>query len=147
MAFELIWESVSEGTKNTTYLLIFPMTQELVEQRPLVWIDDKLKNRYYREATYEALKNARKAMSDIDCQDLTGRKCTLTHFEIEKFWQADTVDHYLFFALPKEDKDIQRQFHITISNMSKKQRDELTYEKIRRWIESKKQEKKYYAQA
>lgn len=31
--------------------------------------------------------------------------------------------------------------------MSKKQRDELTYEKIRRWIESKKQEKKYYAQA
>lgn len=121
------------------------MTNSLLEIKPLCWLKDKDDNIFFKEITYENLRQARTQKDDIGCTDLKGKKYTLTHYEIQKYWEADIIDHFLYFVLPKEDKIIRDRFHMTLSNMTKRQKEELTYESVEKWIENQKKQESYYS--
>lgn len=61
--------------------------------------------------------------------------------------EADIADRYLYFALPEIEKrypDIGKRLRIRLKNMSKRERDELSYAGIRWYVERQIQEEKYY---
>lgn len=120
------------------------MSTEIFELKPLCWIRDKDDMIFYKECSYDSLKEARKRLSDIDCFDVKWKKYTITHYEIQKYGEADVIDHFLFFILPKEEKYIRDRFHTLITNMSKKQRSELNYEYVKKWIDKQKEDMAYY---
>lgn len=120
------------------------MTTAIFEKKDLCWIKDKEDNIYYRECSHEELKNARKVMSDIECVDLKGKKYTLTHYEIQKYWEADVIDHYLYFVVPKKPKFVRLRFYNLVSGMTKKQRSDLNYQFIERWMEKQIETEEYY---
>lgn len=120
------------------------MTTAIFEKKPLCWLKDKEGNTLYKETSYEELKRARRTLCDIECSDLKWKKFTLTHYEVQKYGEADIVDHFLYFVLPKEDKIIRDRFLTVLSNMTNRQRDDLTYEFIERWIAKQKSQEAYY---
>jgi len=61
--------------------------------------------------------------------------------------EADIADRYLHFAVPQIEKqhpDIAKKLKIRIKNMTKRERDDLTYSGIRGYVERQIQEKSYY---
>lgn len=61
--------------------------------------------------------------------------------------EADIADRYLYFALPEIEKrypEIGKRLKTRLKNMSKRERDELTYAGIRWYVERQIQEEKYY---
>ncbi len=62
---------------------------------------------------------------------------------------ADIADRYLHFALPEIQKqypDIAKKLKIRLKNMTKRERDELTYSGIRWYVERQIKEETYYSQ-
>lgn len=62
--------------------------------------------------------------------------------------EADIADRYLHFALPEIKKKhpyIAKKLKIRLKNMTKRERDELTYSWIRWYVERQIQEETYYA--
>lgn len=61
---------------------------------------------------------------------------------------ADIADRYLHFALPeiqKQHPDIAKKLKIRLKNMTKRERDELTYAGIRGYVEREIEWKTYYS--
>jgi hypothetical protein len=61
---------------------------------------------------------------------------------------ADIADRYLHFALPEIQKqypDIAKKLKIRLKNMTKRERDELTYSGIRWYVERQIKEETYYS--
>ena len=69
---------------------------------------------------------------------LTAHNEVLTDYQIAKYGTADIADRFLFFALPKYPQKIQSRLKISLQNMPREQRKNLSYEAIKiaidRWI-------------
>lgn len=114
---------------------------EIITTQPLCWILDNDGNRHYKECTLEELQKARGYKTDI----LTAEDEVLTDYQIAKYWKADIVDRFLYFALPKYPKKIKDRFKVSVSNMTKERRKELSYKNIRNTIDSWIKEESYYS--
>lgn len=129
---------------------------EIITTQPLCWVIDAEWNKYYKECTLESLQNARDKKLDIRVGDniffdkewkeyKNPWEEILTHFQISKYGKADTVDIFIYFALPKYPKKIKDRFKISVSNMTKERRKELSYEAIKTTIDSWIKEETYYS--
>ena len=112
---------------------------ELTTTQPLIWIEDKLWERFYKECTIAEMKKARDKKVDISVW-----KEILTDYQIARYWEADVIDRFLYFSLPSQPKYIQDKFKISIANMSREQKRKLTYEAIKLRIDMWKHEEEYY---
>lgn len=114
---------------------------EIITTQPLCWILDNEWIKHYKECSLEDLQQARMQKVDI----LTASSEVLTDYPIAKYWKADVVDRFLFFALPKYPAYIQKKFKMSVANMGREQRNSLTYDAIsqaiKRWIH----EEQYYS--
>lgn len=113
---------------------------ELITTQPLCYIIDNGGNRHYKECTLEDLQEARKQKLDISCNDEI-----LTHFDISKYWKADIIDRYIHFVIPKLEPYIQTRFKTMILNFTKHQRENITYEWIKQWVEKQRKDEEYYS--
>lgn len=113
---------------------------EIITTNPLCWILDNEGNRHYKECTLEELQKARSYKTDI----LTSWDEVLTDYQIAKYWKADVVDRFLYFVLPKYPKKIRDRFNISVVNMWKEQRKNLSYEAIKNALDGWIKEETYY---
>jgi len=114
---------------------------EIITTQPLCWILDNEGNRHYKECSLEELQQARIYKTDI----LTAWEEVLTDYQIAKYGKADIVDIFIYFALPKYPKKIKDRFKISVSNMTKDRRRELSYEAIKNTVEWWIKEDNYYS--
>jgi len=114
---------------------------EIITTQPLCWILDNERSRHYKECSLEELQKARSYKTDI----LTAEDEVLTDYQIAKYWKADIVDRFLYFALPKYPKKIKDRFKISVSSMTKEQRKSLSYDAIKNAIDSWIKEETYYS--
>lgn len=128
---------------------------EIITTQPLCWILDNEGNRHYKECSLEELQIARDKKKDIRVWDSLyidseWKTCKrsgeemLTDYQISKYWKADIVDRFLYFALPKYPKKIKDRFKISVSNMTKERRKDLSYDAIMITLESWIKEESYY---
>jgi len=113
---------------------------ELITQQPLCWIQDNEWTRHYKECTLEDLQQARKHKVDI----LTSSDEVLTDYQVAKYWKADIIDRYIYFVIPKIEPYIQTRFKTMILNFTKQQRENITYEWIKIWVEKQRKDEEYY---
>ena len=114
--------------------------QELAPTDPLCWILDNEWIKHYKECTLEELQKARSYKTDI----LTSDNEVLTDYQISKYWKADTSDMFLYFSLPKYPKHIQDKFKISLLNMSREQRKNLSYWAIKTTLDKWISDEEYY---
>lgn len=122
---------------------------EIVNTRPLCWVIDFEWNKFFKECTLESLQQARAKKIDIRVWDSIFFDSEwkeyknpwseiLTHSQVTKYWSADIADRFVYFALPKYPKKIQSRLKISLQNMPREQRKNLSYEAIKiaidRWI-------------
>jgi len=123
----------NNSEKKHSRLTFTPMIIDTT--KPLCFIIDQEGEKHFKEITLEALKNARNDKSDIECHDII-----LTHYDVQKYGVCDTVDRFLYFAMPKQPKEIQMRFKTLINFMTKKQREEVSYQAISAWIQKQKED-------
>lgn len=114
---------------------------ELITQQPLCWIQDNEGNRHYKECTLEDLQSARRQKVDI----MTSKDEVLTDYQVAKYWKSDIIDRYIHFVIPKIEPYIQTRFKTMIANMTKQQRESITYEWIKLWVEKQRKDEEYYS--
>ena len=69
----------------------------------------------------------------------------LTDYQIAKYGKADIADRFIYFTLPKYPKHIRDKLNVSIANMGREKRKELSYESIRNAVERWMNEEKYYS--
>jgi ABC-type phosphate/phosphonate transport system substrate-binding protein len=87
------------------------------------------------------LQSARRQKVDI----LTSKDEVLTDYQVAKYWKADIIDRYIHFVIPKLEPYIQTRFKTMILNLTKQQRENITYEWIKQWVEKQKKDEEYYS--
>lgn len=115
------------------------MSQEIISQEPLCWIEDKFENRYHKECTLKYIADARVAKMDISVWNEV-----LTDYFIARYGEADTIDRFLYFSLPKYPKFIQDRFKTSLMNMGREQKRKLSYEQIKITVDSWIRDEEYY---
>lgn len=112
---------------------------EIITTDTLCWIEDRFENRYYKECSLADLKKARDKKVDISVWNEV-----LTDYFIARYWEADTIDRFLYFALPKYPKFIQDRFKVSLMNMWREQKKKLSYEQIKSTIDNWVKDSEYY---
>lgn len=112
---------------------------EITTTNPLIWIEDKLWERFYKECTLDDMKKARDRKIDISVWNEV-----LTDYQITRYWEADTIDRFIYFSLPSQPQYIRNKFKTSIANMSREQKRSLTYDGIKIRIDMWKHEEEYY---
>lgn len=61
--------------------------------------------------------------------------------------EADIADRYIYFVLPqieKQHKDVANELRIVLKSMPRSQRENITYESLKLWVDKKISDKTYY---
>jgi len=129
---------------------------EITNTEPLLWVEDRMENRYFKECTLEAMQFARNQKLDVSVWDSRTIDHewkeifvpwieVLTDKFIARYWKADTVDRFIYFSLPKYPDWVREKFKVSIWNLSREKKKSLTYNAIKitvgQWIH----DKKYYS--
>lgn len=119
------------------------MSTEITNTDPLCWILDNEWHKYYKKCELSDLQKARNNKLDILCEwDII-----LTHFQISKYWKADTIDRFIFFSLPSYPAEIKRRFKNAIENLPDYRKKTLTYDQISQTVKRWREEDEYYSQS
>ncbi len=116
---------------------------EIDTAKPLTRIENKEWVRY-SENTLETVKSVWKKKEWLPVWN------TIIPYDVYNttISEADIADRYLHFALPKIQKqypDIAKKLKIRLKNMTKRERDELTYTGLRGYVERQIKEESYYS--